>query len=321
MLTIKVSFKEENQRIDKFVRKYLNEAPLSFVYKLFRKKDIKINSHWVKPDYIIHENDIVTIYVSDEQLKDFSKPKELTKQNLKYEIIYEDENILIINKPRGILVHGDKNEKRNTLSNEVLNYLYFKNEYNPRNDHGFIPGPAHRLDRNTSGIVVFGKNLISLQELENLFKDKTEIKKIYQALVVGSISSCQDINLPLIKDSSSGTVKVGKIKDGAKSALTKISPYKHFKDYSLINVELVTGRTHQIRVHLSSINHPVVGDSKYGNFQINKLFKEKYHFENQFLHAYLLKFENIKGHLSYLSNKSFFASMPKDELKILEHLD
>ncbi|MCF0117197.1 MAG: RluA family pseudouridine synthase, partial [Bacilli bacterium] len=179
MVEVKVSLKEENQRIDKYVRKFLNEAPLSFIYKLFRKKDVKVNGHWVKENYIIQENDLVQIYVKDEQLVEFNKPRELEKANLKYQIVYEDENILIVNKPRGLLVHGDSSEKRLTLSNEVLNYLYFKGEYNPRDDHGFVPGPAHRLDRNTSGLVVFGKNLPALQSLEELFKDKQEIDKVY----------------------------------------------------------------------------------------------------------------------------------------------
>ena len=321
MITCTVSLKEENQRIDKFVRKYLSEAPLSFIYKLFRKKDIKVNGHWVKQDYILKRDDVVSIYVKDEQLEEFVKPKELQKETLKYPIIFEDENILIINKPRGLLVHGDSKEKRATLSNEVLNYLYYKGEYNPRVDHGFIPGPAHRLDRNTSGIVVFGKTLPALQQLEDLFKDKDDISKIYIALVYGKLDHKLIIDLPLLKDSDSGLVKVASFKDGAKSALSNVSPVSSIGDYSLVDVEIVTGRTHQIRVHLSSKGYPVVGDAKYGNFKINRLIKEEYGFENQFLHAYKLSFKEIKGPLSYLSGQTFKADLTKEEKELLKKLN
>ena len=320
MIEYKVSSREENQRIDKFLRKYLNEAPLSFIYKLFRKKDVKVNGHWVKQDYILKKDELIFIYVSNQQLEEFSKPKELQKAELKYQIIYEDENILIINKPRGLLVHGDSSEKRNTLSNEVLNYLYFKGEYNPRVDHGFVPGPAHRLDRNTSGLVVFGKNLPTLQLLEDLFKDKVDISKIYCALVCGDLDHELEIDLPLLKDPNSGLVKVAKMKDGAKSALTKVTPVKHLGEYTLVNAELITGRTHQIRVHLSSVGYPIVGDGKYGDFKANRLFKDQYKFENQFLHAEKLSFKNIKKPLDYLSGKTFIAPLAKEEKELLNKL-
>lgn len=320
MVELKVSLKEEKQRLDKFIRKYLNEAPLSFIYKLFRKKDIKVNGHWEKSEYIIKKDDVITIYVKDEQLQEFSKKKSLDKIDLKYPIVYEDDNILIINKPRGILVHGDSNEKRTTLSNDVLNYLYYKNEYNPRDDHGFIPGPAHRLDRNTSGLVIFGKNLPTLQLLEQLFKDKTQISKHYEALVLGHLDEYLEIDLPLLKDADTGLVRVAKIKDGAKSALSKVNPVKCYGKYTLVDVELVTGRTHQIRVHLSNKGYPVIGDSKYGNFAENRYFKEHFHFENQFLHAKSLSFKSIEKPLDYLSGREFVANLPKEEEIILNKL-
>lgn len=321
MIKVIVSSKEANQRIDKFVKKYLNEAPLSFVYKLFRKKDVKVNGHWVKQDYFINEGEEITLYVGEDQLKEFSKPKETIKKDFPHEIIYEDENIILINKPRGLLVHGDINEKRVTLTNDVLNYLYFKGEYDPNNDKGFTPAPAHRLDRNTSGIIAYAKTLNALNCLEKLFKDKTELTKTYLALVVGNFPNYMEIDLPLLKDPNSGLVKVTKEKDGGQRALSKVSINKHFKGYSLVNVELVTGRTHQIRVHLASKNYPVVGDAKYGNFKINKDFKSLYGFENQFLHAYSLEFKDIPEPLNYLKNKKFTANLPANEKKILSELD
>lgn len=317
MILLKITSKDANQRVDKYVKKYLNEAPLSFIYKLFRKKDVKINKHWVKENYILQEGDELSIYISDQQLQDFNKPKEVTKSDLKHPIIYEDDNILIVNKPRGLLVHGDENEKVVTLSNEVINYLYFKGEYNP-NDKGFTPAPAHRLDRNTSGLVVFAKNLISLQELEELFKNKDNIEKEYLALVKGRIDHKMEIDAPLLKDENSGTVRISK---NGKTALTIVNKFRDYGDFSLVKVVILTGRTHQIRVHLASINHPVIGDAKYGDFKLNKEFKDLYGFENQFLHAYCLSFGKLSGHLSYLSNKKFTCELPASEQKVLNKLN
>ena len=195
-----ISSLEAHQRVDKYLRKYLSQAPLSFIYKLFRKKDVKINGHWVKENYMLNEGEELVVYVTDEQLEEFNQPRKVEKVSLNHPIIYEDENILVINKPRGLLVHGDKDEQRVTLANEVLNYLYFKGEYDPKETQAFRPAPAHRLDRNTSGLVLFAKNLESLQILEDLFKDKEEIDKIYLALVKGHLGEVMMIDAPLLKD-------------------------------------------------------------------------------------------------------------------------
>ncbi len=317
MLKKTISSKEAHQRVDKYLRKYLSEAPLSFIYKLFRKKDVKINGHWVKENYILNEGEELTVYVSDEQINEFNKPRTIEKVSLSHQIVYEDENILIINKPRGLLVHGDISEQRITLTNEVLNYLYFKGKYDPKENLGFTPAPAHRLDRNTSGLVIFAKNLPSLQELEDLFKNKDEIDKIYLALVEGHLESPMEIDAPLLKDEKTGLVRISK---QGKSARSYVEPYKYFNHFSLVKVQIYTGRTHQIRVHLASKNYPIVGDAKYGNFKLNKEFKDLYNFDNQFLHAYQIKFKNIGGKLSYLSNKTFTAPLTKKEEEILNKL-
>ena len=316
MILLSITAKDANQRVDKYIKKYLNDAPLSFIYKLFRKKDIKINKHWVKENYILQDGDELSVYITDKQLEEFNKPKEIQKVNLDEKIIYEDENILIIDKPKGLLVHGDEKEKTITLANKVLNYLYYKGEYDPSNK-GFTPAPAHRLDRNTSGLVVFAKNLVSLQELEDLFKNKENIVKEYLALVKGKVDGKLEIDAPLLKDEKTGIVKVSK---NGKSALSIVEKSKFYGDFTLVNVQILTGRTHQIRVHLAYVNHPVIGDSKYGDFKINKEFKELYNYDSQFLHAYKLTFKKIEGKLAYLSNKTFVSNLPKKEQKILEQL-
>ena len=212
---------------------------------------------------------------------------------------------------------SDEGEKKITLANEVISYLYFKGEYDPKNDHGFAPAPAHRLDRNTSGLVVFAKNLISLQELEELFKEKENIIKEYKVLVCGKLNGEKYINAPLKKNEKTGLVRISK--DG-KNAETIVKSIGFFGDFTLANVRILTGRTHQIRVHLASIGYPVVGDSKYGDFKINKEIKETYKFENQFLTAYKLTFKEIDGHLKYLSGKTFEINIPDSEQKLLDNL-
>ena len=309
----------QGQRADKFVRKYLSNAPLSFIYKIFRVKDVKVNGKRINKDYILKENDLMQIYVTDKQLDDFNKTRLIVKTNTQLDVIYEDENILIVNKPSGLLVHGDEQEKRITLNNIVLNYLMEKGEFDV-NNHTFVPAPCHRLDRNTSGLVIFGKNIASLQALEELFKEKNQINKEYICLVNGKLYGNNKIDAPLYKDEKTKTVSVRKFENGGKKALTYYDVIETFLDCSLLKVRIVTGRTHQIRVHLSYINHPILGDNKYGNFNVNKEFKEKYHYENQFLHAEKIEFLHIDGILSYLSNKVFIASLNDKEKKIIEDI-
>lgn len=320
MQEILITKENEGQRADKFVRKFLNDAPLSFIYRIFRKKDVKINGHWITIDYILKKDDVMRIYVTDEQLKEFNNPRPIESIKFNHEIIYEDDNILIVNKPRGLLVHGDEKEKRMTLSNQVLSYLYAKGEYNPKTSQGFTPAPAHRIDRNTSGLVVFGKTIKALQCLLELFKDKETLEKEYLALVVGKVNKGGTIDAPLYKDATSGLVKVDFHSSFAKSATTIYDIEEKFENYTLLKIRILTGRTHQIRAHMLYIHHPVVGDGKYGDFATNRYFKDTFNFENQFLHAHKIEFKNVSGELSYLSNKCFVANLPKEEKDILSKL-
>jgi 23S rRNA pseudouridine955/2504/2580 synthase len=319
MVEFTVTNLEDGQKIEKYIRKTLSEAPLGFIYKAFRKKDIKINGHWVNKAAIVHVGDVVRVYVTDAQLEDFKKPRLAEKKPFPYEIIYEDKNVLIVNKPAGILVYGDEEEKRNTLTQKVLDYLYYKDEYDP-NVTGFTPSPAHRLDRNTSGLVVFGKNDAALKELEELFKERSELDKRYWALCLGSLVGQGEINSPLKKNPSSGLVTVCPLEEGGKTALTKWKVLKTGSGYSLLECELVTGRTHQIRVHLASIGHPILGDGKYGNFEENRKFKAQFNQNYQFLHAYSLSFKNVDGVLASLAHKTFVAPLSKEKSEVLKTL-
>lgn len=307
------------QKAEKFVRRYLAEAPLGYIYKAFRKKDVKANGHWIHKDYVLQEGDVVRIYVTDQQLADFAKPREAEKTMLAYPIVYEDENVLIVDKPAGLLVIGDETEKRNTLARKVLDYLYFKGEFDP-NNHVFVPSPAHRLDRNTAGLVVFGKTDAGLKELEELFKDRSEITKKYTALVAGNLGKDGEINAPLKKNPLTGLVNVTSLEEGGKDALTRYVVKEKYVDSTLVEAELVTGRTHQIRVHFASIKHPLIGDGKYGDFALNRLYKTRYGFDHQFLHATSLEFGNVGGVLSSLATKRFVSELTKEESDLLDKL-
>lgn len=311
-----------NQRADKFIKKYLNEAPLSFIYKTFRKKDIKVNNKWIKENYILKEGDVLKVYISDEKIAEFNKPIDISeiKTKVNLDIVYEDENILIVNKRKGILIHGDINEKRRTLSNEVLTYLYQKGEFKD-DGKSFIPSPVHRLDRNTSGLVIFAKNLFSSQAMLELLKDHENITKTYLVL---SFNKAQEeegvIDLPLLKDEKNGFVKVASLESGAKSAKTIFKVIDENESYTLFKASLITGRTHQLRVHFAAIGCPIVGDEKYGDFSKNKSFEKEFNYRTQFLIAYKISFKEVTGELSYLSNKTFKANISEKELKILKEL-
>ena len=320
MKEIKITSSQENQTIFKFVKKYLSNAPLSFIEKLFRIKDVKVNGKRVDKSFILSCDDVVRIYVTDSQLEEFNKLNSVNVTSIFPNVVYEDQNILICNKPSGLLVHKGSDDKEITLSDMVLNYLSSKGEFDLNNSEGFIPSLAHRIDRNTSGLVVFGKNIKSLQALEILFKERKNISKYYLALVNGKLVKGGLIDKPLYKDENKGIVSIRSISNGGKTAITKYEIEENFDKYTLVSVELLTGRTHQIRVHFASIGHPLLGDSKYGDFIENKEFKRVFKYENQFLHAHRVRFNKLEGILSYLSNKEFVAPLGNKEKEIIDRL-
>ena len=311
-----VDEKEAGQTLEKYVKKVLSDAPASIIYKLFRKKDVKVNGHWQDRKYVVSSGEEISIYLLDSQIEEFKKQKTISSLSLvKDWIIYEDENILLINKPRGVLVQKAE-ENDEALDDMVISYLVDKKEYDPNKNVGYKPAPSHRLDRNTEGIVVFGKNLKTLQYLSTIMSNKEKISKKYLTLVRGVVDEEGEISKPLLKKQSHVEVDYS----NGKEAITQYRRLKIVGDYSLVEVKLLTGRTHQIRVHFASIGHPVVGDSKYGDFRLNKEIENNYHFKNQFLVAYSLKFTGLSEPLKNLNNKEFKIEMSKELLDLLESL-
>lgn len=316
-----VNDKESGQTLEKYIKKVLSYAPLSFIYKLFRKKDVKVNGHWQKEKYVISEGEEITVFVTDEQLEEFKKKYNYVASDaIKDWILYEDNNVLLINKPRGVLVQKDEGYKDKPLDQMVIEYLMFKGEYDPQNDLAFKPGPAHRIDRNTSGIVIFGKNHDALAYLFELFQKHELIGKHYLCLVTGDIQEDGTVDVPLRKNFDTKKVVVAPLSSGAKTAKTIYHPIERFGDFTLLDITLVTGRTHQIRVHMSYIRHHVVGDGKYGDFKVNNMVDREYGFKNQFLHASEVHFGQLEKPLTNLSRKSFKAEMPQEYIDLLEKL-
>lgn len=319
-MEITVTDQQANQRVDKFIKRWIKEAPLSFVYKLFRQKDVKVNGKKVDISYILKEGDRLSVFLKPDLLNKFKKTYKEKPVDIGFDILYEDKNILVADKPRGLLVQSDEKENKYTLVNMFITYLIHKGEYDPRNSFGFTPGPCHRLDRNTTGIVLCAKTLPAMQQLLELFRDRTPIEKSYVALVKGKINGSGTIDMPLIKDSKEGKVRPGTLKEGAKTAITKYIRLKQYSNCALVKVELLTGRTHQIRAHFAYAGHPVIGDGKYGDFEINKEFSDLYGLKSQFLHAQSFKFLKIGGLLSYLSGMAFESPLPQNLNTILKDL-
>jgi len=316
MKKLQVSKEESNQKLEKYIRKSFKELPLSYIYKLFRKRDVKVNGKRENKDYVVQEGDIIEAYI-DSSFEISEENSSFKKVRYDLDIVYEDENVLFVNKKEGVLVHeGDDGNDVNTLNNQVVSYLIDKGEYDP-SSKAFIPSPAHRLDRNTSGIIMYGKNIESLQCLFELLKSHENISKYYLTLVHAHVTKRGIIEDKLLKDEKNKKVYVS---SKGLEAKTIYRPLKFNDDYSLLEVELLTGRTHQIRVHLSYHDMPIVGDSKYGDFTINKEFKSKYGVEHQFLCSYKLYFKNIEGKLGYLSNREFKIELDKEKKKILEDI-
>lgn len=315
MRELVVSKNEAGQRFDKYLLKYLNKAGTGFIYKMLRKKNIVLNDKKANGNEILSVDDNIKLYLSEDTIISFRqdkktilKDKSLNGLDKKLNIIYEDDNILLINKPCGIL--SQKAKKDDISINDIAVSYLLNNNQTKEDNSTFIPSICNRLDRNTTGIIVVGKSLIGLQTMSKLFKERT-IHKYYLALVGGLIKEKSLISGYLIKDEKNNKVSISKNeKNGSDYIETYYEPIKYFENMTLLKVCLITGKTHQIRSHLSSIGHPILGDYKYGNNILNENIKKKYKVKSQLLHSYLLEFPTLDGELSNLSNKIFKAPLP-----------
>lgn len=307
MREIIISSSDEGQRINKYLMKYLNEAPSSFIYKMLRKKNITLNEKKAKGEEILAAGDIVKLFLADDTIDKFRSSNQQTSSNKvstsksnttssNLKVLYEDNDILAVFKPVGILSQKAK-EDDYSINEMILDYLKAKGALSET----FKPSVCNRLDRNTSGIILAGKSLKGSQELSKMLKDRTADKYYYSILYgkftnegthVAYLSKDTKTNVSeviteeeyhqIIKNNQSSKAKYDKIQMSCKLLDTN-------NEYSLVKIKLITGKSHQIRAHFAMLKNPIVGDNKYGDNVANRYFRDKYKLKNQLLHAGLVK--------------------------------
>lgn len=313
MKEFSISTKEAGQRMDKYLFKVLNQASKGFVYKMLRKKNIVLNDKKATGQEVLKASDQIKIYLSDETFDKFASALEettparpdtnkstgkVTAKNTvvkhpKIQIVYEDDDILIMNKPVGIL--SQKAEKDDYSANEmVIDYLLESGQLSRAELRTFHPSICNRLDRNTSGLLIAGKTMRGLQDMAEALKSRS-MQKYYRCLVAGQITQDAKLQGYLYKDHQTNKVSVRTEAFADASYIeTAYHPIKVYENMTLLEVHLITGRSHQIRAHLASIGHPILGDSKYGDKKLNQRVKDTCRIRSQLLHAYRMEFPDGK---------------------------
>lgn len=310
MIEVKIGKNDSNQRFDRFLRKYFKNASLSVIQKNIRKKNFKINDKRAKKDDLICEGDLVKMYIKDEDYNKWVNTRKFKDCDFNIDIIYEDDNIVVIDKKKGVLSHAaSPKDYGNNIVDQMTSYLYKTNKVDSR-DLTFKPSIVNRLDRNTAGLIIGAKNARALRELNKAIKN-SQIHKYYLTIVEGKVDKDFTIDTNIIKNENKNIVKSNE--DG-KRIITKFHPLDINDKYSLLECKLITGRTHQIRYSLFKNDTPIIGDRKYFKSGIDY---RKYGLDSQVLLAYKLSF-NTKGFLSYLNNKEIKSNQTKDLLKLKE---
>lgn len=309
---------EAGQRFDKYLSKLLRNAPKSFFYKMLRKKNITLNGKKATGNEKLEAGDQVKLFLSDETFDKFSQQNKAARAVTTLDVLYEDADVLLINKPAGMLSQPD-DTKEPSMVEYVIGYLLEKGELTEEDLWTFRPSVCNRLDKNTSGIIAAGKSLVGLQELSELFHDRT-VHKEYLCIVKGVLHEKKHIKGYLYKDTKQNKVAIYKQKQKeAQPIETVYEPLDDNGEVTLLKVGLITGRTHQIRAHLASEGHPLAGDTKYGQDAFNRRYREKYQLKHQLLHAFRLSFpDGMEGRLSDLSGKCFRAPLPAQFERIIK---
>ncbi len=326
MRLITISEQESGQRLDKLLMRLMRQAPRSFLYKMLRKKNITLNGRKAEGGEILKTGDTLRLYLSDETYRKFGGtdlPAPKTQRSLPEpgpvpvlvpgaappSIVYEDANLILFDKPAGIL--SQRANGKDPSLNEYLNAYLLESGRMSEEELSLVhPSVCNRLDRNTSGLAAAGLSLAGLQTLSRLFREH-RVGKYYRCIVCGRLEGSQRLRGYLEKDERTNLVKVSENPGpNAKPIETEYRSLLCRDNLTLLEVRLITGRSHQIRAHLSSIGHPVLGDPKYGDPLMNRAYRSSHNVRAQLLHAYRIRFPEIEGPLSYLSGREFCAPMP-----------
>ena len=316
MKEIIIEPQNEGTRLNKILFRYLDKAPNSFVYKMLRKKNIVLNDKKASGSELVQAGDVIRLYLADETIQKFqsdAKPQEsvISLDEIKKLICFEDQNLIVFQKPQGML--SQRSVSTDISLNDLL-LAYLQDEVSDL----FTPGISNRLDRNTSGIVLAGKNRKASRCINEILKERW-VSKHYLCPVKGILKDTEEIDAYLWKDEKKNQVRVtADVQPDAKKIITRYEPISHNDQMTLLDVDLLTGKSHQIRAHLAYISHPIAGDQKYGDPVFNRYFLEKYGLHNQLLHAYRIVFHDIQNELSYLNGIEIKADIPSDFEKILK---
>jgi len=340
MKEITITENDAGRRLDRFLRKYLKGASLGEIYKIIRR-DLKVDGKRRNESYMLSAGEVLSLYVSDGEFErltggggqgsasggaEFPASRGAHARR-NFSVVYEDSNILVVNKPFGLLTHGDSHEKKNHLANQVKDYLIEKGEFSPRTEKVFSPAPANRIDRNTTGLVLFGKTAPALKTLNELIRED-RVGKYYLTIASGVIENEMTLGGRLTKNEERNRVTIGSDEADGRVVTTIVRPletlsYGNGYTATLIEAELVTGRTHQIRAHLASIGHPIIGDIKYaGKSQSaeNTWLAQNLHLTTQILHARRICFRGAVPELGFSDGTEFTAPLPDKFRKIYEKL-
>ena len=322
MITTTITENEAGQRLDRYLKKSLRNAPLSYVYKLLRKS-VKVNGKRAKEDTMLETGDVVALYLTEEEAAAYAKRPVRHTAKRQFRVAYEDDRIVAVEKPLGLLTHGTKEEKKDTLANQVTDYLIETGSYVPSRGATYVPSPVNRLDRNTTGLVLFAKDYPTARALTKMIREKGYVRKYYLTLVSGHLTDELRLRDRMEKDERTNTVRVLPESDEeGKETETVARPLERYEAtfrvngkakhqfFTLVEVELVTGRTHQIRAHLASAGYPVIGDTKYGDRFANRDIRNAYGLSTQFLHAYRLVFDAAEPPVEHLAGTEIRSELP-----------
>lgn len=314
MKEIRIGENESGQRLDKFLLKYMSRAPKSFIYKMLRKKNITLNGKKAQGNEQLRQGDAVKLFLSDDTIGKFSETRTAGYAETELDILYEDKHTIFINKPAGMLSQKAAAEDV-SLVEHLIAYLLKTGQISEEALATFRPSVCNRLDRNTSGIMAAGKSLAALQQLSAMFRERS-LKKYYLCLVHGRVTEARRISGFLSKDERTNRVRVqraGERRSPQKEEArieTEYRPLRSGDGVTLLEVHLITGKTHQIRAHLAAEGHPIIGDYKYGMRSVNDSFKREYGLSTQLLHSCRLCFPECTGALSELSGREITAPVP-----------